>query len=614
LTEHLLVGLASIIVLGITAQWLSWRLHLPAILLLLVFGIIAGPVTGVLNPDEIFGDLLFPLVSISIAIILFEGGLSLRISELRRVGNIVRNLTTVGIVVTWILAAVAAYVFVGIQPALAVLLGAILVVSGPTVIIPLLRQVKPVGNIGSIIKWEGIINDPIGAILAVIVFEVIISGGMRAGSSLAIFGVAKAVIFGGLIGLFGAFIMVLLLKRFLIPDFLQNPISLMIVIICYTASNVIQLESGLLAVTVMGIVLANQKLVSIKQITEFKENLRVLLISSLFIILASRLTLEQFSLFNTENWIFVGLLIIVVRPVAVFVSTLGLKLKRNERLFLAWMAPRGIVAAAVASVFAIRLVERGFSNCDFLAPLTFQVIIGTVAVYGLTASHVARWLKLARPNPQGVLFAGSQLWVQSIASLLKSEGFEVALVDSNWDNVTTARNAGLPAYYSNILSENLLYDVQLNGIGRLFAMTPNDEVNSLATLHFVDIFGTSEVYQLPFSTKSKVERREPQPMHLRGRYLFDKKATHDYLTSRFRAGAIVKKTLITEEFDYDSFYSMYGETALPIFIITESGTLKVCTADDPPSPNPGEKLISIVDEPEDVNNTPQYKNRQGKGQ
>ncbi|OQX92325.1 MAG: hypothetical protein B6D58_03490 [candidate division Zixibacteria bacterium 4484_95] len=608
MTEHLLVGLASIIVLGITAQWLSWRLHLPVILLLLVFGIVAGPITGIVNPDELFGDLLFPLVSISIAIILFEGGLNLRINELRRVGSVVRNLTTIGVAITWALSAFVAYVFVGMQLAPAILLGAILVVSGPTVIIPLLRQVKPARNIGSIVKWEGIINDPIGAILAVIVFEVIISGGMQTSLTLIIFGVAKAVIFGGLIGLFGAFVIVLLLKRFLIPDFLQNPISLMFVIICYTASNVFQLESGLLAVTVMGIALANQKFVSIKQITEFKENLRVLLISSLFIILASRLDLEQTLFFNTANWVFVVLLIVVVRPVAVFLSTLGLKLGRNERFFLAWMAPRGIVAAAVASVFAMRLVERGFDNYTSLVALVFQAIIGTVVVYGLTASHVARWLKLAKPNPQGVLFAGAQPWAQSIANLLKSEGFEVALVDSNWDNVTTARNAGLRAYYSNILSENLLYDVQLNGIGRLFAITPNDEVNSLATLHFVDVFGTSEVYQLPLSTKSKVERREPRPLHLRGRYLFDKKATHDYLTARFQSGAVVKKTLITEEFNYDSFNSMYGKTALPIFIITESGDLKVCTADSSPSPSPGEKLISIVDEPEDEKKIPPDKN------
>ncbi len=599
MSEHLLLGLATIIVLGIVAQWLAWRLHLPAILLLLIFGIMAGPVSGILNPDELFGNLLFPFVSVSVAIIIFEGGLSLRIFELRRVGGVVRNLITIGIFVTWSLTALAAYLVVGMQPAHAILLGAILVVSGPTVIIPLLRHVRPIGNVGSIIKWEGIVNDPIGAILAVLVFEVILSGGMRTGSSLAIWGVVKAVISGGLIGLAGASVLVLLLRRYLIPDFLQNPVALMLVVICYTASNAILTESGLLAVTIMGIALANQRLVSIRDITEFKESLRVLLISILFIILASRLTLEQLSLFNAANWVFVGMLIVIIRPVAVFVSAFGSDLKWRERLFLAWMAPRGIVAAAVISVFAIRLAEIGIPNSESLMPLTFQVIIGTVAIYGITAPFVARWLKVAKPDPQGVLFAGAQPWVQTIANVLKTEGFQVALVDSNWTNITAARSAGLPANYANILSENLLQDIQLDGIGRLLALIPNDEVNSLATLHFEDIFGRSEVYQLPLSSESRVERRGTMPKHLRGRFLFDKKATCDYLEARFRAGAIVKKNSITEEFDFAAFKSKYGEDALPMFVIKESGDLKVWTAIDQPLPEPGERLISIIDEREE---------------
>lgn len=599
MSEHLLLGLATIIVLGIVAQWLAWRLHLPAILLLLIFGIMAGPVSGILNPDELFGDLLFPLVSVSVAIIIFEGGLSLRIFELRRVGSVVRNLITVGIFITWSLTALAAYFVVGLQLAPAILLGAILVVSGPTVIIPLLRHVKPIGNIGSIVKWEGIVNDPIGAILAVLVFEVILAGGMREGSSLAIWGVVKAVIAGGMIGLAGASVLVILLKRYLIPDFLQNPVALMLVIICYTASNAILTESGLLAVTIMGIALANQKFVSIRDITEFKESLRVLLISCLFIILASRLTFEQLSLFNAANWIFVGILIVIIRPAAVFVSALRSDLKWRERLFLAWMAPRGIVAAAVISVFAIRMTEIGIPNSESLMPLTFQVIIGTVAIYGITAPFVARWLKVAKPDPQGVLFAGAQPWVQKIANTLKAEGFHVALVDSNWLNITTARSNGFSAYYANVLSENLLQDIQLDGIGRLLALIPNDEVNSLATLHFEDIFGRSEVYQLPLTAKSSVESRGVMPKHLRGRFLFDKKATCDYLEVRFRAGAVVKKNSITEEFDFAAFKSKCGEDALPIFIITESGDLKVWTAIYQPIPEPGEKLISIVDETEE---------------
>ena len=593
--EQLLIGLASIIILGIVAQWLAWRLHLPAILLLLAGGFVAGPITGILNPDELFGHLLFPLVSVSVAIILFEGGLSLDLKELRNVGKIVRNLTTIGILITWLLSSLAAHYVIGIDWAPAILLGAILVVSGPTVIIPLLRQVRPSRNLGSIIKWEGIVNDPIGAILAVLVFEVTIAGGFQEGTWMVVAGVFKALFFGTLLGVLGAAVIVLFLKRYFIPDFLQNPVSLMLVVIVYTASNGVQPESGLLSVTVMGIALANQKYVSIHHIIEFKENLRVLLISSLFIILAARLPLHGLGFDSYRNWIFVGLLVLVIRPLMVAASTAGSGLKSNEKVFLTWVAPRGIVAAAVASVFAIRLTEYGCESCAIIAPITFMVIISTVTLYGLTAPYVARGLKVAKPNPQGILFAGAHEWVRDLAEILKEEGFSSAMIDTNWGNVTAARGAGLTAYYGNVLAENLLSELQLDGIGKLLALTPNDEVNSLAALHFHDIFGSSNVYQLPSNISQVKNGKTAMPQHLHGRFLFDDDATFSQLSTRFQSGAIVKKTNLTDEFDFDDYKKMYGESALPLMVITKSRNLRVYTAEYDPAPEPDEVLISIID-------------------
>ena len=597
MAENLLFGLAAIIALGIAAQWLSWRLHFPAILLLLIFGIFAGPIFNLVNPDIIFGDLLMPMVSVSVAIILFEGGLSLRIDELRRVGHIVRNLTTIGIIVTGILASLGAYYIVGFEKGPAILVGAILVVTGPTVIIPMLRQIRPIGSVGSITKWEGIVNDPLGAILAVLVFELLFSINVQNGTYLVIISAAKAMILGSLVGLAGAAFMVLLLRYYLIPDFLQNPVSLMVVVMTHAVANAIQPESGLLAVTLMGIALANQKFVSIKNITEFKESLRVILISSLFIILASRLSIEQLLLFKGSNWLFVLFLIVIVRPVAVMISTVKSSLKLNERVFLSWMAPRGIVAAAVSSVFAVRLLKMGYADAAQIVPLIFQVIIGTVAVYGISALPLARMLKLSQANPQGILFIGAQNWAQDIARVLRDEKFKVALIDSNWVHVTTARKAGCTTYYANALSEDLLYELQLDGIGRLFAMTPNDEVNSLAALHFADLFDRNEVFQLQPESHSSSQKSGGIPSHLRGRFLFDEKATFDYLTGRFQAGAVVKKTDITDEFTYDNFKNIYGNSALPLLVITESKKLKIFTADTGHTPQPGQILISIVDPP-----------------
>ena len=593
--EEILIGLATIIILGILAQWFAWRLHLPAILLLLIFGIIAGPVSGLVDPDHVFGELLFPLVSVSVAIILFEGGLNLRLRELRSAGGAIRNLTTIGILITWILITALAYLMLRIDLGKSLLVGAILIVSGPTVIMPILRQIRPRGQVGSIVKWEGIINDPIGAIIAVLVFEVIMVGGMEAGGGLIVSGVLKALGFGVGFGILGAGLIVILLRKYLIPDFLQNPVALMIVVMIFVVSNHMQGEAGLLAVTVMGIALTNQRYVSIKHIFEFKETLRVILISSLFIILAARLPIKEILFSNPLNWIFVAILILIVRPLMVFASTPGTGLKINEKLFLSWMAPRGIVAAAVVSVFAIKLSEVGVRGVDILVQVVFQVIIGTVTIYGLTAPFAARKLKVASAEPQGILFAGAQSWTLDLALMLKEEGFAVVMVDSNWGNITRARSKGINAFYGNILSENLFYDLPLDGIGKLLAVTPNDEVNSLAALHFEDVFGSSEVYQLPPRAIKNNGDDDKFPKHLRGRYLFDEEADFRYIVSRFQSGAIVKKTPITEEFDLEDFNAKYNYSAIPMFIIRESGRLQVVTAQDTPVSKAGQTLISLVD-------------------
>jgi len=596
MSEHLLVGLAAIIVLGIGAQWLAWRISLPAILLLLIFGFIAGPATGLINPNQLFGNLLLPLVSVTVAIILFEGGLSLKFSEVRELKAVIRNLVTVGVGVTWALTSFASYFIFGLGLQISVLLGAVLVVTGPTVIIPMLRHIRPSGRVGSIIKWEGIIIDPIGAILAVLVFEVIISGGVEKATAHVVVSIFKTLVVGTVLGLAGAKLVVVILRRHWVPDFLQNPVTLMIVIFVFVCSNEIQIESGLLSVTLMGIALANQKWVSIKHIAEFKENLRVLFISSLFIILAARLTIDGLNhVLNFKGFIFLVLIIVVVRPLSIFISTYFTDLNLKEKLFLSWMAPRGIVAAAVASVFALRLAEAGYEQAERIVDITFLVITGTVAVYGLTAFPLAKRLGLAKPNPQGILMVGAHSWARYIAKFLHDSGFQVSLVDSNWANVSAARQEGLKAYYENILLEDISEDIELDGIGKLIALTRNDEVNSLSALHFIDDFGRSQVYQLPKLSKFSARSEEGIPQHLRGRLLFEPAATFSHLDSKFASGASLKKTLLTDEFDYDSFKSLYGDKALPLFVIKEGGELVVLALDNTPTPLPGQYLISLVD-------------------
>lgn len=320
------------------------------------------------------------------------------------------RLITVGVLITWLAGAATAYFILELELELAVLLGAILVVTGPTVILPLLRHLRPGGEVGSILKWEGIVIDPIGAILAVIVFQVIIAAEGQPAASIIALSLFKAIACGGLIGAVGAFILVQMLKRFWIPDFLHSMVSLALVVAAFTVSNYIQADSGLLSVTLMGIVLANQKSVNVRHIIEFKENLRVLLISSLFILLTARLQIDDITSITTGSLVLLAVLMLAARPAAVALATLGSKISLKQRLFISWMAPRGIVAAAVVSVFSIRLQAAGYAQAELLMPLTFVVIAGTVAIYGLTASTVASRLKVAEPNPQGVLMVGGQSW------------------------------------------------------------------------------------------------------------------------------------------------------------------------------------------------------------
>ncbi|MEQ8764777.1 MAG: sodium:proton antiporter, partial [Planctomycetota bacterium] len=387
MSDNPLTGLVLVIVLGIAAQWIAWRIKLPSILLLLSFGILAGPVLGWLKPDALLGDVLLPIVTIAVGLILFEGGLSLKFSELQQISRPLLGILTVGAAVTWGGTAVLAHTILGFSWSMSILAGAILIVSGPTVVGPILLQVRPNKKVASIARWEGIVIDPIGVILAVIVFEVIRAILTHEPLSGAAWALAKAIGVGIGLGMAGAALLVQLLRRYWVPDHLQNAFVVAFVTAVLFGANAIQHEAGILAVTLMGIFVANQKAVSVRHIVEFKENLRVLLIAGIFILLAARLESDALTVFGGKAPLFLAALILVVRPLAVFLSTWGSDLKRNEKLFLSWLAPRGIVAAAMGSVLAIQLERAEHPEARLLVPIIFWVIIGTVFVYGLTVDR-----------------------------------------------------------------------------------------------------------------------------------------------------------------------------------------------------------------------------------
>ncbi len=596
-----LLYLTGLFALGISAQWLAWKLRLPAILLLLAFGFSANLLC---DPREIINDtLLFPIVSLCVAVILFDGGLSLRFSELKLTSRSVIRLVSLGCLISWILGTFAARL-IFTNWSLAALAGAIFTVTGPTVIGPLLRQIRPNPSVSSVAKWEGIVIDPIGALLAVLVATAVAAGSVSQAAVEVIVKIGSTVAIGAVFGYLIAYILVQLFRKHLIPDYLQNPVLLATVLVAYTASDILQPESGLATVTILGVIMANQKSVSISHLIEFKENLGVLLISVLFILLASRYRFIELLHLGWPAFLFLLLLIFIVRPVAVMISTQGTSLKRNERIFLSFLAPRGIVAAAVASVFALEfshLAEAAdasplfLSEIEKLVPLTFLVIVGTVAFYGLSAGPLARRLGISEINPQGILFAGADHIVREIALAVQKEGFPVLLVDTNHQHVAAARMAGLPTHNASILSEYVREELDLGGLGRFIALTPNDQVNSLAAIEFREVFERAELYQLKPDTPNK-QRAAQSLDSKRARYVFAGGTTYFTLNELHDRRFIVKSTKLTEEFDYQMFREKYSPQAVLLFSINEARELFVFTDEVDPNPQAGETLLAFVPE------------------
>jgi NhaP-type Na+/H+ or K+/H+ antiporter len=590
-SDQLMRMLAAIIVLGVGGQWLAWRLRIPAILLLLTIGCLAGSISGFINPDAMFGDLLPPIVSLSVGLILFEGGLNLRLAELKGTWRSLLGLLTIGVLITWCGASLAAHWILGIPASVAMVLGAVLTVTGPTVIGPLLREIRPTGKVGTIAKWEGIAIDPVGATLAVLVFEAITS--IRAaeyGSATinALWGFASTAIAGLVVGFVASRLLVESFRRFWIPDYLQNPMTLLYVVAAFAGAELLHHEAGLVAVTVLGVLLANQKHVDVHRIIEFKESLTVLLIAALFIVLAARVPLQDVQQLGWRGVAFAATLIVFVRPVAVWLSTLGSGLTRRERCFLAWFAPRGIVAAAVSSVFALRMGESG----AIVAPATLVVIMLTVAVYGLTAAPLARKLGLSASDPQGLLIAGASQTVRAIAKVISKEGFSVVLVDTRYQRVAKAREAGLNVCYASILSEYVMDAVDFSGLGRFLAMTSNDQINTLAAARFREVFGARNVLQLARGeATSRLETTWQE--RLTGRTLFNPRLTYEFMDSALDQGAVIKATRFSEVFTLEAFHAHYGERVHPLFLI-DGTRIQVLAADSKINPRAGQLVVSLV--------------------
>ncbi len=595
---HLVFKIALIGALGVGAQWFAWRFRLPAIVLMSAAGIFAGPVLGLLHPAEDFGEMLRPIIAVAVSVILFEGGLNLNFRELHGTGKPVTRLILIGVPLGWLLGSLAAYYVAGLSLPVAVLFAGILVVTGPTVIMPLLRQANLSSRPAAILKWEGIINDPVGALLAVFVLEYItVSAGEPELLKTSLLLTAKALA-GGAVGYAGGRFLAFAFTRGLVPEFLKAPTILCCVLVFYEAGNMIQEETGLVSVTVLGMTLANSRIASIEEIRRFKEYITIVLTSGLFVILTATLEPSVIKAINLKFVFFILAVLFIVRPLTVFIAMLGTELSWKERLFIAWIAPRGVVAVAISGFFAIVLVEHGYPDGMMLIPLSFGIVFATVAAHGFSISWLARRLGLTATERPGVLIAGGSPWTTQLANVLQQMKIPVVLCDTSWQRLKDARLLGVPIAYTEILSEHAEYTLQLNRFGYILAAANNDAYNALICSQFAPEYGRDRVFQL--STEEAGNAPKSLSYTLQGRILFGDGMGYDELIRLCFEGWRISKTRLTKEYDLGRYLASRPDAKL-ILVMSPDGNLRFNSAEHPPEVEEGDTIVTFCPpEPETV--------------
>ncbi len=506
-----MLELAGIIILGIIAQWVAWRFKLPAILPLILIGLLVGPISTLYTEDGskliepiwngdqgLFpGEGLYYFVSLAISVILFEGGLTLKRAEISNVGPVITKLITIGTVVTFFGAGVAAHYIFGLSWQISFLFSGLIIVTGPTVITPILRNIPLKKDVSTVLKWEGILIDPIGALVAVLVFEFISVGEGHTYTQTALIEFGKILLFGTTFGFTFAHALAFAIKRDFIPHYLLNVVSLSAVLLVYVESDIFAHESGLLAVVVMGMVLGNMNLPNIKELLYFKESLSVLLISILFILLAANINISDMELiYNWDTVALFAVIVFIIRPLGVFLSAQGSNLKFNEKLFIGWVGPRGIVAAGIASLFGSKLILRGEPGAEYITPLVFMIVLGTVLLNATTARIFAKLVGVFLKKSEGILIIGASKLSRLIANYLRKNNRHVVLIDNNQANVEKAKKLGLEALTANIFSDTLTDNIELNDMGYLMALTGNSDINKFAIDKFQKQFGENGAFRL----------------------------------------------------------------------------------------------------------------------
>jgi NhaP-type Na+/H+ or K+/H+ antiporter len=575
--ELLIAKIAAVGLAGIGSQWIAWRFRVPGIVLLALAGLIMGPATGFLVPERDFGQLFKPMVAVAVAIILFEGGFTLNFHEIRHTSTAVRRLVTIGAPLAWILNTAAGYYVAGLPFPAAAILGGVLVVTGPTVIMPLLRQSNLAPRPASLLRWEAIVNDPVGALFAVIAFETLLVA--QSGGSLPdlIMHALAALLFALGLGIAAGRAVVWTFNGGHVPEYLKAPVLLVVVLGAYVASQEVLEESGLLTVTVLGITLANSNLTDLVEIRRFKETITTLLVAGVFVLLSANIDKSTIQALDWRAAAFVAVMLFIVRPVTIFLATIGSGLTWQERVLTGWIAPRGVVAIAVTGFFAAKLTGLYIDGSREMIGLAFAMVMTTVVLHGFSLGPLAQWLGLAAAKRNGVVIVGGSAWSVGLGLKLKEHGIPVLIVDNNWNELREARAAGLTTHYGEILSETAEFAVDFGSYGTFIAATDNDAYNTLIINDYAFDFGRRNVFQLAPAPR-KLGTAAEATFTLGGRPLL---ASQSALYEFARGGddLAFSATRLTSKFDLKQLLASKDARWIPVLAIKPDKSILVAAAD-----------------------------------
>lgn len=588
--EEQAIVIALVGVLGIGAQWVAWRTGWPAIVLMLGAGFIAGPLLGIIDPHHAFGELLEPAVSIGVALILFEGGLSLDFRELRKTGSAVWRMCVIGGPVAWLLGSLACYYIAGLVWPVAIIFAGILIVTGPTVVIPMLRQSAVAQRPSAVLKWEAIVNDPVGAMAAVLAYEYFRASADGSNALEVVPLLLFATVAAAILGYAAAKLIAWSFPRGYVPEYLKAPVLLVVVVALFVVANAIQNETGLVAVTIMGIALANMKVDSLRDIHPFKQNIAVILVSGIFILLSASLEFETLRSLEWQFTLFILAILFLVRPATVMISLAFSSVPWRERLFLGWIAPRGIVSIAISGLFALRLSDLGYGDGTILISLSFAVCVATIVAHGFTIQPVARLLGVTGAGTKGLLLVGATPWSVALAIELKAIGVPVTISDTSWWRLSAARQQGLDTYHGEILAEATEHTLDLTRYQVLVAATENEAYNALVCMEFAPELGRDAVYQL--GEPGHHDDPRALPSAIRGRSLFESGADMEEMHRRQTAGWVFRKTRLSDRFGFDDARSALPDRADFLLVLRKDGGLKFCTHASRPSPGSGDLVLS----------------------